>query len=165
MDKDKKERLDKVMNLLKQEKQDFDNFHKNLDTKQEDVQKAYDKVPLLFAEFGSFMMKNAKNPIYDLALYFGAMQMLFMVTPTIRRTAKVEGIELWSFFSLWQSYVYTHITKPHLRNLLKLINKKEGKNFKTIDEFNDWLDSQAKTPFAKEHRADYHTSGKKGSVH
>ncbi len=165
MDKDKKERLDKVMNLLKQEKQDYDNFNKTLDTKQEDVQKAYDKVPLLFAEFGSFMMKNAKNPIYDLTLYFGAMQMLFMVTPAIRRTAELEGIELWSFFSLWQSYVYTHITKPHLRNLIKLINRKEGKNFKTIDEFNDWLDNQPKSPFAENHRADYYTSGKKGSVH
>tara|TARA_R100001530_G_C4310269_1_gene152825 strand:+ start:106 stop:603 length:498 start_codon:yes stop_codon:yes gene_type:complete len=165
MDKDKKERLDKVMNLLKQEKQDFDNFNKTLDTKQEDVQKAYDKVPLLFAEFGSFMMKNAKNPVHDLALYFGAMQMLFMVTPAIRRTAKIEGVELWSFFSLWQSYVYTNITQPQLRNLIKLINRKEGKNFKTIDEFNDWLDSQPKTPFAKDHRTDYHTSGKKGSVH
>ena len=32
MDKDKKERLDKVMNILKQEKQDFDNFNKTLDT-------------------------------------------------------------------------------------------------------------------------------------
>ncbi len=153
------------MNLLKQEKQDYDNFNKTLDTKQEDVQKAYDKVPLLFAEFGSFMMKNAKNPIYDLTLYFGAMQMLFMVTPAIRRTAELEGIELWSFFSLWQSYVYTHITKPHLRNLIKLINRKEGKNFKTIDEFNDWLDNQPKSPFAENHRADYYTSGKKGSVH
>ena len=165
MDKDKKERLDKVMNLLKQEKQDFDNFNKTLDTKQEDVQKAYDKVPLLFAEFGSFMMKNAKNPVHDLALYFGAMQMLFMVTPAIRKTAKIEGVEMWSFFSLWQSYVYTHITKPQLRNLLKLINKKEGKNFETIDEFNTWLDNQPTSPFAKDHSTDYHTSGKKGSVH
>ena len=65
MDKDKKERLDKVMNLLKQEKQDYDNFNKTLDTKQEDIQKAYDKVPLIFAEFGSFMMKNANTTVHD----------------------------------------------------------------------------------------------------
>ena len=165
MDKDKKERLDKVVKILKQEKQNFDNFNKTLATKQEDIQKAYDKVPLLFAEFGSFMMKNAKNPVFDLSLYFGAMQMLFMVTPAIRKTAKIEGVDMWSFFSLWQSYVYNNVTKPQLCNLLKLINKKEGKNFKTIDEFNTWLDSQPTSPFAKDHSTDYHTSGKKGSVH
>ena len=165
MDRDKKERMDKVMNLFKQEKQDFDNFNKNLETRQEDIKKAFGKVPLVFATMGGFMQKNAKNPVYDLALYFGAMQMLFMVTPTIRRTAKVGGMEMWSFFSLWQSYVYTNVTKPQLRNLLKLINKKEGKNFETIDEFNDWLDKQPTTPFAESHRQDYHTSGKKGSVH
>lgn len=162
MDKDK---FKKVVKLLKQESQDFDNFNKTLESKKEDIQKAYDRVPLLFAELGRFMMKNAKNPVFDLTLYFGAMQMLFMVTPAIRRTAKIEGVEMWSFFSLWQSYVYTNVTKPQLRNLLKLINKKEGKNFETIDEFNTWLDSQPKSPFAKDHRTDYHTSGKKGSVH
>ena len=162
MDKDK---FKKIVEMLQHEQQDFDNFNKTLESKREDIQEAYDKVPLLFAELGSFMMHNAKNPVFDLALYFGAIQMLFMVTPTIRKTAKVEGVKMWSFFSLWQSYVYTHITKPQLRNLLKLINKKEGKNFETIDEFNTWLDSQPKSPFAKSHRQDYHSTDKKGSVH
>jgi hypothetical protein len=162
MDKDK---FKKVVKLLKQESQDFDNFNKTLESKKEDIQKAYDRVPLLFAELGYFMMKNAKNPAFDLALYFGAMQMLFMVTPTIRRTAQLEGVEMWSFFSLWQSYVYTNVTKPQLTNLLKLINIKEKKDFKTIDEFNDWLDKQPKSPYAKSHSQDYHSNDKKGSVH
>ena len=94
MDKDKKERMDRVIKILKQESKDFDNFNKTLETKKEDIQKAYDKVPLLFAELGSFMMHNAKNPVFDLALYFGAIQMLFMVTPTIRKTAKIEGVDV-----------------------------------------------------------------------
>ena len=159
--------MDRVIKILKQESKDFDNFNKTLETKKEDIQKAYDKVPLLFAELGSFMMHNAKNPAYDLALYFGAMQMLFMVTPTIRRTAKLEGYDLWTFFSLWQSYVYCHVTKPQLTNLLKLINFKEKKDFKTIDEFNDWLDTQPKSPFAESNRKDYHSKkdDDKGRVH
>ena len=162
MDKDK---FKKLKELFSKEKQEFSNFNKTLESKREDIQKAYDRVPLLFAELGSFMMNNAKNPAYDLALYFGAIQMLFMVTPTIRKTAKMEGVDMWSFFSLWQSYVYCNITKPQLRNFLKLINKKEGKNFETIDEFNDWLDKQPTSPFAESHRADYHSNDKKGSVH
>ena len=162
MDKDKMEKLKKI---LVRESKDFDNFNKNLETRQEDIKKAFGKVPLVFATMGGFMQKNAKNPAYDLALYFGAMQMLFMVTPTIRRTAKVGGMEMWSFFSLWQSYVYTNVTKPQLTNLLKLINIKEKKDFKTIDEFNDWLDKQPKSPYAKSHSQDYHSNDKKGSVH
>ena len=162
MDRDK---FKKVVKLMKQEQEDFNNFNKTLESKKEDIQKAYDRVPLLFAELGSFMMNNAKNPAYDLALYFGAIQMLFMVTPTIRKTAKLEGLDMWSFFSLWQSYVYCNVTKPQLVNLLKLINKKENKNFETIDEFNAWLDKQPKSPFAESHREDYHSTDKKGSVH
>ena len=52
-----------------------------------------------------------------------------------------------------------------MNNLLKLINKKENKNFETIDEFNTWLDSQPKSPFAESHREDYHSTDKKRSVH
>jgi len=162
MDKDKK-----ILEFFKKEKKEFDDFEKTLKTKKEEIQKAYNRVPLAFAELGSFMMNNAKNPAYDLALYFGAMQLLFMVTPTIRRTAKLEGYDLWTFFSLWQSYVYCHVTKPQLTNLLKLINFKEKKDFKTIDEFNDWLDTQPTSPYAKSHSKDYHSKNddEKGSVH